>query len=56
MQQGALNFGARFANIEGRIMPRSGRILLYFGATFLVAGFTNYFLFERTYSKYRLAT
>jgi hypothetical protein len=39
-----LNFGVRYVNTEGRIMPRSGRVLLYFGAVVLVTGFTMFYL------------
>jgi hypothetical protein len=42
-----LNFGVRYVNTEGRIMPRSGRVLLYFGVVLLVAGFTIFYLNAR---------
>jgi hypothetical protein len=42
-----LNFGVRYVNTDGRIMPRSGRILLYFGAVLLVTGFTMFYLNAR---------
>jgi hypothetical protein len=34
-----LNFGVRFANTEGRIMPRTGRVTLYFGSALLMICF-----------------
>ena len=45
-----LNFGVRYVNTEGRIMPRSGRVLLYFGAVLLVTGFTMFYLNTRVVS------
>jgi hypothetical protein len=34
-----LNFGVRYANVDGRVMPRGGRVLKYFGAVLLVTAF-----------------
>ena len=42
-----LNFGARYANVDGHVMPRGGRVLMYFGAVLLVTGFTLFFLNAR---------
>ena len=39
-----LNFGARYVNTDGHVMPRSGRVLLYFGAVLLVTAFTLFYL------------
>jgi hypothetical protein len=39
-----LNFGARFANTEGRIMPRTGRALMYLGSVILVVGYSLFFM------------
>ena len=39
-----LNFGVRFANTEGRIMPRTGRVTLYFGSALLMICFALFFL------------
>jgi hypothetical protein len=35
-----MTFGTRAASVEGRIMPRSGRLLMYLGAVILTLGFT----------------
>jgi hypothetical protein len=45
-----LNFGARYANVDGRIMPRGGRVLMYFGAVLLVTAFTLFYLNARVVS------
>jgi hypothetical protein len=45
-----LNFGARYANVDGRIMPRGGRVLMYFGVVLLVTAFTLFFLNARVIS------
>jgi hypothetical protein len=45
-----LNFGARYANVDGRIMPRGGRVLMYFGAVLLVTAFVLFFLNARVAS------
>ena len=42
-----LNFGVRYANTDGRIMPRSGRVFLYFGAVLLVTSFALFYLNAR---------
>jgi hypothetical protein len=42
-----LNFGADFANTNGRIMPRGGRVLMYFGTVLLVGSFILFFLNAR---------
>lgn len=39
MTLNVLNFGVRFANTEGRIMPRTGRVTLYFGSALLMICF-----------------
>jgi hypothetical protein len=39
-----LNFGVRFANTEGRILPRTGRVTLYFGFALLMICFALFFL------------
>lgn len=44
-----LNFGARYANADGRVMPRGGRMLIYFGVILLVTGFTLFFLNARAW-------
>ncbi len=38
------SFGVRYTNTDGRIMPRSGRILLYFGVVTLVISMTVFYL------------
>ncbi len=40
---GLLGTGAGFANTEGRVVPRSGRVLLYFGALISVTGLFIFF-------------
>lgn len=42
-----LNFGADFANTDGRIMPRGGRVLMYFGTVLLVSSFILFTLNAR---------
>lgn len=42
-----LNFGVRYANVDGRIMPRGGRVLMYFGAVLLVTAYVLFFLNAR---------
>jgi hypothetical protein len=42
-----LNFGADFANTDGRIMPRGGRVLMYFGTVLLVSSFILFILNAR---------
>lgn len=39
-----MNFGIRFANVDGRIMPRTGRVLMYFGVVLLVAAYVMFYL------------
>lgn len=38
------NFGARFASTDGRVMPRTGRTLMYFGTAVLVLSSTLLYL------------
>ena len=45
-----LNFGERYANVDGRVMPRGGRVLKYFGAVLLVTAFVLFFLNARVVS------
>jgi len=45
-----LNFGVRYANVDGLIMPRGGRVLMYFGAVLLVTAFVLFFLNARVVS------
>jgi hypothetical protein len=42
-----LNFGVEFANTDGRIMPRGGRVLMYFGTVLLATSFTQFFFYAR---------
>lgn len=44
MAYDVLNFGLRFANTDGRIMPRTGRTLIYLGGATLVIGYAMFFL------------
>lgn len=39
-----MNFGIRYANVDGRLMPRTGRVLMYFGAVLLVAAYVMFYL------------
>lgn len=39
-----MNFGIRYANVDGRFMPRTGRVLMYFGAVLLVAAYVMFYL------------
>lgn len=39
-----MNFGIRYANVDGRIMPRTGRVLMYFGTVLLVAAYVMFYL------------
>ena len=41
-------FGVRYTDIEGHIMPRSARILLYFGTVTLVISMTVFYLNQRS--------
>ena len=45
-----LNFGVRYANVDGRVMPRGGRVLMYFGVVLLVTAFTMFYLNARVVS------
>ena len=45
-----LNFGVRYANVDGRVMPRGGRALMYFGVVLLVTAFTQFYLNARVVS------
>lgn len=40
---GALTYGSTFANSDGRIMPRTGRLFVYLGLVFLLIAFTLFF-------------
>ena len=44
MAYDVLNFGARFANTEGRDMPRPGRALMYLGSAILMVASMLFFL------------
>jgi hypothetical protein len=47
MSYDVLNFGVRFTGVDGRIMPRGGRVLMYFGSSILVTSFALFFLNTR---------
>lgn len=39
-----MNFGIRYANVDGYLMPRTGRVQMYFGAVLLVAAYVVFYL------------
>ncbi len=39
-----MNFGIRCANVDGHVMPRTGRVLMYFGVVLLVAAYVMFYL------------
>ena len=39
-----MNFGIRFANVDGRVAPRTGRVLMYFGVVLLVTAYVMFYL------------
>ncbi len=39
-----MNFGIRYANVDGHLMPRTGRILMYFGVVLVVAAYVMFYL------------
>lgn len=43
-----MNFGVRYANVDGRLMPRTGRVLMYFGSILLVAAYVMFYLNTET--------
>lgn len=43
-----LNFGIQYANADGRLMPRTGRVLMYFGCVLLVAAYVIFYLNTET--------
>jgi len=45
-----LNFGVRYANVDGHVMPRGGGVLMYFGVVLLVTAFTQFYLNARMVS------
>ena len=45
-----LNFGVHYANVDGQVLPRGGRMLTYFGVVLLVTAFTQFFLSARMVS------
>lgn len=50
MAYNVFNLGSAFANIEGRVMPRSGRIHLLFGFALLMTSTTIFFINSRDVS------
>lgn len=39
-----MNFGVRYANVDGIMLPRTGRVLMYFGTVLLVAAYVMFYL------------